>query len=297
MGTTLRRATQIVATTHKASFNRFLGKRLGALPTGRDRVHAPQASPEERPGLGRAEERRHCAPDDWLRKASGRGGRQGVDPAVCRLADVRELQPTVLQTRLQDPRGISSFEALPHACHAIRAPDDSGVLPEAVKGQMSTMAASLDPLRLLEEIRTIQAHLAKIKAGESPKSCPTRMPTWGSSSEASPWPGRVARSGQHIDPRRSQSGTGGHGRIRLKPPGQRYPRGWRRSQTAKPRTCSRECKPRTLASSQMGNCGRSSGGSRSGGVPEPGALCSGRSRSSEVLPSGALPPNPGGLTP
>ena len=48
----------------------------------------------------------------------------------------------------------------------------TGVVTEAMKEEMRTTAARLDPLRLLEEIRAMQAHLAKAMAGESPKILP-----------------------------------------------------------------------------------------------------------------------------
>lgn len=48
----------------------------------------------------------------------------------------------------------------------------TGVVTEAMKEEMRITAARLDPLRILEEIRAMQAHLAKAMAGESPKILP-----------------------------------------------------------------------------------------------------------------------------
>ena len=52
----------------------------------------------------------------------------------------------------------------------------SEAVPEGVKDKLRTVAASLDPLRLLNEIRTMQGHLAEIAAGEVPELLASRDP-------------------------------------------------------------------------------------------------------------------------
>ena len=41
-------------------------------------------------------------------------------------------------------------------------------VPEAMKERLRVVAASLDPVRLLDEIRTMQRHLAELAAGDTP---------------------------------------------------------------------------------------------------------------------------------
>lgn len=52
----------------------------------------------------------------------------------------------------------------------------SEAVPEEVKDKLRTVASSLDPLRLLDEIRTMQGHLAAIAAGEVPALPASRDP-------------------------------------------------------------------------------------------------------------------------
>lgn len=52
----------------------------------------------------------------------------------------------------------------------------SEAVPEEVKEKLRAVAASLDPLRLLDEIRTMQGHLAELAAGEVPARSPSRDP-------------------------------------------------------------------------------------------------------------------------
>jgi hypothetical protein len=52
----------------------------------------------------------------------------------------------------------------------------SEAVPEGVKDKLRAVAASLDPLRLLDEIRTMQGHLAEIAAGEVPELPASRDP-------------------------------------------------------------------------------------------------------------------------
>jgi hypothetical protein len=49
-------------------------------------------------------------------------------------------------------------------------------VPEEIKVKLRAVAASLDPLRLLNEIRTMQHHLAELAAGEVPTILPAREP-------------------------------------------------------------------------------------------------------------------------
>lgn len=53
--------------------------------------------------------------------------------------------------------------------------ESAGVSPE-VKEKLRVVAESLDPLRLLDEIRTMQGHLAEIAAGETPTVLPAPDP-------------------------------------------------------------------------------------------------------------------------
>lgn len=52
----------------------------------------------------------------------------------------------------------------------------SEAVPEGVKDKLRAVAASLDPLRLLDEIRTMQGHLAALAAGEVPALPASRDP-------------------------------------------------------------------------------------------------------------------------
>jgi len=52
----------------------------------------------------------------------------------------------------------------------------SEAVPEEVKDKLRAVAVSLDPLRLLDEIRTMQGHLAEIAAGEVPALSASRDP-------------------------------------------------------------------------------------------------------------------------
>ena len=49
-------------------------------------------------------------------------------------------------------------------------------VPAEIKDKLRAVAASLDPLRLLNEIRTMQHHLAELAAGEVPTMLPARHP-------------------------------------------------------------------------------------------------------------------------
>ena len=49
-------------------------------------------------------------------------------------------------------------------------------IPEAAKGKLREVASALDPLKLLEEIRAVQAHLAALADGETPSSAPPEPP-------------------------------------------------------------------------------------------------------------------------
>lgn len=49
----------------------------------------------------------------------------------------------------------------------------SDAVPEAIKERLRLVAASLDPVRLLDEIRATQQHIAKLAAGEVSKVVPT----------------------------------------------------------------------------------------------------------------------------
>lgn len=49
-------------------------------------------------------------------------------------------------------------------------------IPEAVKERLREVAATLDPLRLLDEVRAMQHHVAGLAAGEAPHAAPGRDP-------------------------------------------------------------------------------------------------------------------------
>ena len=49
-------------------------------------------------------------------------------------------------------------------------------IPEAAKGKLREVANALDPLKLLEEIRAVQAHLAALADGETPSSATPEPP-------------------------------------------------------------------------------------------------------------------------
>ena len=79
---------------------------------GPGRVHALAALPQERPGLGRAEERRRRAPDGRIPPLRGRPGRRRAGPTVQVGAAVRELLPAFVPTRREAPRGRAGAQAL-----------------------------------------------------------------------------------------------------------------------------------------------------------------------------------------
>ena len=53
---------------------------------------------------------------------------------------------------------------------------ESDAVPEEIKDKLRVVAAALDPLRLLDEIRTMQRHLADLAAGEVPSLLAGRDP-------------------------------------------------------------------------------------------------------------------------
>lgn len=53
---------------------------------------------------------------------------------------------------------------------------DSNSVPEEIKQKLRAVAATLDPLRLLDEIRMMQRNLADIAAGDVPRLLPDRDP-------------------------------------------------------------------------------------------------------------------------
>ncbi len=53
---------------------------------------------------------------------------------------------------------------------------ESDAVPEEIKNKLRVVAASLDPLRLLDEIRTMQRHLAELAAGDVPSLLVGRDP-------------------------------------------------------------------------------------------------------------------------
>ena len=98
----------------------------------------------------------------------------------------------------------------------------SPAIPEAMKERLRAVLATLDPLRLLDEIRTVQHHSRRWRRASACMSSPTAMPISTASSIVCRTPGKRARSARRIARDPSHRDTGGRGRIRLR----RYGRGW-----------------------------------------------------------------------
>src|ERR1019366_2685910 len=132
----------------------------------------------ERPGLGRAEERRRGRARRGVPRVRGAGGGGGFGAAVYGVAVVRELLPAVIQVGREGPRWCESQEKIPSAGHALSAAD--GGYADQRGGAMSGDGDTrhLDPVQLSQTIRAGQQELVEIAdrptAGEAvPPTAPT----------------------------------------------------------------------------------------------------------------------------
>ena len=103
-----------------------------------------------------------------LPTAGGPGGRRGALAALRGLPALRELLPALLQVGVKDAPGRQGSQDLPRARDALREAPGFRCRDRRDEGApASGGAAELDPLRLLEEIRAIQHHLAALASGQA----------------------------------------------------------------------------------------------------------------------------------
>ena len=142
----------------------------------------------------------------------------------------------------------------------------STAITDEMKQRLRAVAEQLDPLRLLEEIRAVQQHLAALAAGQPSHLAPRHAgPLDGFlKGLATAW--QQARCARPISRRPDPRVIGGPDRTPSRPSGRTCARGSRRSPTAWARTSLPASRLRTQASSPTASCGRFSAGSRSGGA-------------------------------
>src|ERR1700724_539454 len=136
--------------------------RSGLLQAGGDRVHALPSLSQERPGLGGAEEWRGRAPHDRLSPLRGPGSRGVVGAIVFRDAAVREFLSTFVQLAAKTRDGAQVRKRYhPPATPCERLLADPRTIEE-VQRRVKELRATLDPVRLLQQIRAAQQQLVAI---------------------------------------------------------------------------------------------------------------------------------------
>ena len=138
----------------------------GFLPGTASRIYTLPGLPEERSGLDRAEERL-CHPSVRGRPAPlGLGCRSVFISPISDDTIVCQLFSTVVQTPVQDPRGIQVHKRY----HKPATPCDRllarASVSTAAKEALGAELASLDPLEILHQIREGQAALAALSSGD-----------------------------------------------------------------------------------------------------------------------------------
>ena len=97
----------------------------------------------------------------------GTGGRPGDHTSLRGLAAVRELLPAVVQAGRQATRRRQGDQALSPAADALRATSAGRQHSDGRQEQVARDLGKLDPLKLLEEMRAVQAYLAALADGDS----------------------------------------------------------------------------------------------------------------------------------
>ena len=72
----------------------------------------------------------------------------------------------------------SNYTVMASMGHVRDLPESAKDVPEEIKNRLRDVAPSLDPLRLLEEIRRMQRHLAELAAGETQACSPGEIRNW-----------------------------------------------------------------------------------------------------------------------
>ena len=115
-----------------------------------------------------------------VRRLVGYGRSEGIaaGEALSRLYSASRLfvnlfQPsfTLAEKKRVGARGSKRYHAPETPCARLLA---SPAIPEPMKERLRAVLATLDPLRLLDEIRTVQHHLAGLAAGERLHELPHR---------------------------------------------------------------------------------------------------------------------------
>src|SRR5262249_23560389 len=94
------------------------------------------------------------------------------------LATVRQPLPTLVQVSRQAARGCPGLQALlptSDPCERLL----QAQIPEGTKAHLRNLVITLDPLKLPEEIRAMQAHLIAFADGETPPSMTPAAPDLG----------------------------------------------------------------------------------------------------------------------
>jgi hypothetical protein len=149
-------------------------------------------------------------------------------------------------------------------------------VPDAMKERLRAVALTLDPLRLLNEIRTVQHELAGLAAGTTPHVVPHRDGDLDQllKSLATAW--HDGECGQRIARNRRRDETGAHAKIPSRTCGLASSGGWRRSRIEPLRNCSLVSRPRNPGSFRERSFERCSVGSVSGDKRPRGSSCSWR---------------------
>jgi hypothetical protein len=134
-------------------------------------------------------------------------------------------------------------------------------IPEAVQGRMQALYATLDPIRLLSEMRGLQQHLVEIadRTGSDDALNASRRRRWSSSSPVCGRHGRRARHVRLPGPKRKSRERGGMW-IRWKPLRHSCARGLRQNRFGPGGNCSNNCRQRILVSIPMGSSAHCSDG-------------------------------------
>ncbi len=145
----------------------------------------------------------------------------------------------------------------------------SAAVTDEMKDRLRAVAIQLDPLRLLQEIRSVQHHLAALAAGQI-----THVPHAEGNLDAflrglaTAW--QHARSAPPIAARPGRRVIGGRAKIRSRVRGPVYVRGSRPSPTASVESSSCACRVSSPASFRMVNCARFNAAYGSGDMPPRG---------------------------
>ena len=232
----------------------------------RDSVHAVSPVSQERSGVGGAEE--------WVRRASARrlppaGGsrrRRGPLAPVRRLSALREFLSALLQIGVQGARGREGPEDVPRPRNAVRETPGLRRDPRRHEEASAAVALQLDPLRLLEEIRAVQHHLAELAAGHPAHLAPRHAGSLDGflTGLATAWQQGEVRATHRLTPRPARDWRTRP--IPSRPPGRACARGSRPSPTALGKRSSRDSRLNTPVSSPTASCARFSAGSRNGGT-------------------------------